>query len=134
MFKPLESWAEFAERHQPGRQPSIANMIARWEEWVVGPPDPAHPERLGKRTPKGVGEQNLYSAWLLEEMDAEEAKYFALYLLQPSKLIMLALVPEVRNSIAVDQAEADLNAEILEEMNSIKEALKTIGLEVGSER
>lgn len=145
MFKPAQPWEEFLlEKIPSGKQPTIPDLLQRWEEFDLCD-DPRFPERKqSMRVPRGVGERNMYSAWLAEEMEKSEAEFFAQNILQPSKLIMLALVPEVRNLLGADQGRADFEIQVLGEMHDnfndvferlrrIEESLKGAGLLVGEE-
>lgn len=129
MFKPAQSWEEFLlDKIPSGKQPTLADLQQRWEQYDLRD-DPRFPDRKQSlRVPRGVADQNMYSAWLLEEMEKPEAEFFAQNILQPSKLIMLAMVPELRKLLAIDTANADFQTSIEMRVVRIEESLKATGL------
>lgn len=98
--RPKQEWAQFVKSMPPGRAPGLKEIADRWDEYedIKSRGDDGQEKVVGRRA-KETGEQRAYLAYLTGAMELEEQRYFGMLNIRVDQLVLLAIVPTLRDLI-----------------------------------
>lgn len=101
MERPKQPWSQFVKSMPQGRAPGLKEIADRWDEYedVKSRGDDGAEKVIGRRA-KEVGEQRAYLAYLTGAMEEEEQRYFGMLNIRVDQLVLLAIVPTLRDLVA----------------------------------
>ena len=121
--RPERTWAEFVKSHPNGKSITIADICMRWCEFeTVDKLDSSGKVTGTSKRSKENGEQRAYAAWILGAMEPEEASVFSTLQIRVEPLVLLAIVPVVRELKERSDRDAKVLVGLLERIERLEAA------------
>jgi hypothetical protein len=122
--KPEESWQQFVELMPKGKAPTLKDVVDRWNEWEDVKKKSNGGEMIAVRTSKDNGEQRLYQAFALGVMEPEERLYVSMLTLRSDQLVLMGVVPVLRDLAGDVKDLREQNVWLKNEMAALRQRLE----------
>lgn len=123
---PRQTWAEFVAAMPRGKAPQQGDIFRRWDEMEEVSSASNSPGAKPSLRSKENGEQRAYLAWIAGTMEPEERAYLSMLTLRTDQIVLLAIIPAVRELHARLDRQAALLKDAHNEIASLKGRLTEV--------
>lgn len=121
--RPKQSWEQFISSLAPGKSPQLADIHKRWDEVdAIERRDADGKVVATDRRSRENGEQRAYMAWATGAMEPEEERYVSTLSLRVDPLVLLAIVPAIRELRERSDRDAKLLVDALKRIEALEAA------------
>lgn len=121
--RPKQSWEQYIASLSPSKPVSLGGICERWNEYDLIERKDEHGKVVAHdRRSRENGEQRAYMAWATGAMEPEEERVFSMMSLRLEPLVLLAIVPAVRELISRSDRDAKLLVDALKRIAALESA------------